>query len=311
MNFVLLFFVIAGGLGGEIEGSKGWLWYIKKDTTKQIIDTTAKARADSIIKNAPKWTKEKEPEHLKKEPFTLYGPERHFKEAPQDTDFSDVPIVDADKLPQPVVQFLMYPTPENAKKFLAFYQRLQERGQAMYNALRQAILTEGIYLSPSTPLADFANASYVADMRDSILNDMKKHCILVYFFSTRCHFCAQETPIMEALFEEGYQVLGIYPPSQKGEIKSYRERFGIAFPLKPDGGEAVTFNINSVPAVGVLVDKGNAQEDEFYIIARGVTSISDIKRLLIDVHRKAFKPVKTYKKIKSYSLGGKNHESSG
>lgn len=83
---------------------------------------------------------------------------------------------------------------------------------------------------------------------------------LFYFFSPRCPYCAQQTPILNELLRGRTDAVGIAMDTTRAELVDYVRTMGITFPVTIDQGESQAFGITGYPAVAVRGDAGAARK---------------------------------------------------
>jgi len=292
--------------------SRGWLWYeedttknVKPDTTATITTTstdttdtttatttttTTITRAESLLAVAPKWTPPPNAGYyptLSRDSISVYAPLHHYMPLPPDTDFSDLPIIDADKMPEPLVRFLMYPTPENAKRWLLFYNRVRLRAEKMAQSLQQAAQELGLFLSPSDEYGAMAYAKFDRQMRLSYSDSIRENYILLYFFtpSKECVYCVLGLNTANTAYENGFVVIGLYPSSQRSEIGQFLSANNVKFPVQADdNGLADLIGIKRFPAFVAFKRHAGTTKDAFTIIAEGTLSYQDLVKQLVKLY---------------------------
>ena len=299
-----------------IIAAKGWLWYdedtvsVKSDTNVTTSTTSTNAtdsttlndtissnsskqlitRADSLLAVAPKWTPPPNVGYyptLSRDTASVYGPLHHYMPLPPDTDFSDLPIIDADKMPEPLVRFLMYPTPENAKRWLLFYNRLRLRSEKMAQSLQQAAQELGLFLSPSDEYGAMAYAKFDKQMRLAYSDSIRENYILLYFFTPdkQCIYCVLGLNIANMAYENGFVVIGLYPKDQKSQIGQFLSSNSVKFPVQPDNDNlANLIGIKRFPAFVAFKRHASTTEDAFTIIAEGTLSYQDLVKQLVKLY---------------------------
>lgn len=75
------------------------------------------------------------------------------------------------------------------------------------------------------------------------LASMRGHVIVVDFWASWCEPCADEMPVLEALYTslhaQGLDVVGVSQDSSAGNITSFLRRVHVTFPIVHDNGHAV------------------------------------------------------------------------
>lgn len=87
-----------------------------------------------------------------------------------------------------------------------------------------------------------------------------QHARIFYFFSPRCPYCAQETPVLNALLRDRMDAVGIAMDTTRDELVDYVRTMGITFPVTIDQGESQAFGITGYPTVVVRGDAGAARK---------------------------------------------------
>jgi thiol-disulfide isomerase/thioredoxin len=87
-----------------------------------------------------------------------------------------------------------------------------------------------------------------------------QHARIFYFFSPRCPYCAQETPVLNELLQGRTDVVGIALDTTREELVDYVRTMGITFPVTIDQGESKAFGITGYPVVVVREHDGAARK---------------------------------------------------
>jgi thiol-disulfide isomerase/thioredoxin len=83
---------------------------------------------------------------------------------------------------------------------------------------------------------------------------------VLYFFAPHCPYCAQETPLLNALLRGRTDVVGIAMDTTPDALLAYVRTTRFAFPVTLDQGESQAFGITGYPAVVVREDTGAARK---------------------------------------------------
>ena len=83
----------------------------------------------------------------------------------------------------------------------------------------------------------------LADGAPVSLSDLRGQVVLVNFWATWCKPCEDEMPAMERLYRmlraEGFELLAISVDHDPDEVRRFRERLGLSFPILLDPGQQV------------------------------------------------------------------------
>ena len=75
------------------------------------------------------------------------------------------------------------------------------------------------------------------------LDDLRGRVVLVNFWATWCAPCEEEMPAMERLYrahhDAGFELLAISVGESPEEVRAFRDRLGLSFPILLDGDKAV------------------------------------------------------------------------
>ncbi len=91
------------------------------------------------------------------------------------------------------------------------------------------------------------------------LSDLKGKPVMVVFWASWCHYCAQEAPSIEALYQQyhpkGLEVLGVGTDDAASLAKKANE-LKLTYPIgsNPDAGKA--YGVTSIPHVFVIAKDG-------------------------------------------------------
>ena len=97
---------------------------------------------------------------------------------------------------------------------------------------------------------------------------------IFYFFSPRCPYCAQETPILNEVIRGRTDVVGIAMDTTREELLEYVRKMKVTFPVTLDQGESKTFGITGYPVVVVQGENGQA------VRVNGLASREELLRAL-------------------------------
>jgi hypothetical protein len=97
---------------------------------------------------------------------------------------------------------------------------------------------------------------------------------IFYFFSPRCPYCAQQTPVLNTVTRGRQDVIGIAMDTDREELLAHVQQMHIGFPVTLDQGESRTFGVTAYPTLVVLDAAGKATR------LRGVLTRGALERLL-------------------------------
>lgn len=83
---------------------------------------------------------------------------------------------------------------------------------------------------------------------------------VLYFFAPHCPYCAQETPLLNAVLRGRTDVVGIAMDTTPDVLLAYLRTTRFAFPVTLDHGESQAFGITGYPVVVVRDDTGAARK---------------------------------------------------
>jgi len=92
------------------------------------------------------------------------------------------------------------------------------------------------------------------------LSELRGRVVLVNFWATWCKPCEDEMPAMERLYRqlhpEGFDLVAISVDKEPEEVKLFRQRMGITFPILLDPGEGTArdYQTTGFPE-SILVDR--------------------------------------------------------
>jgi thiol-disulfide isomerase/thioredoxin len=95
-----------------------------------------------------------------------------------------------------------------------------------------------------------------------------------YFFSPRCPYCAQQTPLFNTVAQGRRDVIGIAMDTDRDELLAYVQQMHIGFPVTLDQGESTTLGVTAYPTLVVLDAAGNATR------LQGLLTRGELERLL-------------------------------
>jgi hypothetical protein len=81
---------------------------------------------------------------------------------------------------------------------------------------------------------------------------------IFYFFSPRCPYCAQQTPLLNSVAQGRRDVVGVAMDTDREELLAHVRQMRIPFPVTLDQGESHRFGVTAYPALIVLDTAGNA-----------------------------------------------------
>jgi thiol-disulfide isomerase/thioredoxin len=97
---------------------------------------------------------------------------------------------------------------------------------------------------------------------------------IFYFFSPRCPYCAQQTPLLNTFVQGRHDMVGIAMDTERDELLAHIQQMHMRFPVTLDQGESKTFGVTAYPALVVLDAAGKATR------LQGLVTRSDLQRLL-------------------------------
>lgn len=97
---------------------------------------------------------------------------------------------------------------------------------------------------------------------------------VLYFFAPHCPYCAQETPLLNALLRGRTDVVGIAMDTTPDALMAYLHTTRFAFPVTLDQGESQAFGVTGYPTVVVRDDTGAARK------LTGLATTEQLQRLL-------------------------------
>ncbi|HIP43062.1 MAG TPA: conjugal transfer protein TraF [Aquifex aeolicus] len=181
--------------------------------------------------------------------------------------------------PEPVKEFLLNPTEENAKEFLKWQAKYFAHLNKIGTVLRQAYLKYGpqIYPIMGYPESVLIATNY-PELRSErfrkVIEKVKDKVGIIYFFSSKCRFCKLQTPLIEKLYRDyGLEVRAV---SIDGGLLE------TDIPQVVNPGLAIEFGIRGVPAT-VVVIANEGEEPKFYPIAIGFTPLDQIQAQILRV----------------------------
>jgi len=78
----------------------------------------------------------------------------------------------------------------------------------------------------------------LADGQTLSLGDLRGRVVLVNFWATWCKPCEEEMPAMERLYRqlraEGFELLAVSVDENAADVRTFRERLGLSFPILLD-----------------------------------------------------------------------------
>jgi len=181
--------------------------------------------------------------------------------------------------PEPVKNFLISPTEENAKEFLQWQAQYFAHLNKIGTVLRQAYLKYGplVYPVMGYPESVLIATNY-PELRSErfrrVIEKVKDKIGLIYFFSSKCRFCELQTPLIEKLYRD-FDI-----PTRGVSIDGGMIDADIPQVVNPQ--LAKELGIRGVPAIVMVVSKENSQPI-FYPIAVGFTPLDQIQAQVLRV----------------------------
>jgi thiol-disulfide isomerase/thioredoxin len=81
---------------------------------------------------------------------------------------------------------------------------------------------------------------------------------IFYFFSPRCPYCAQQTPLLNSFAQGRRDMVGIAMDTEREELLAHVQQMRITFPVMLDQGESRRFGVTAYPTLVVLDAEGKA-----------------------------------------------------
>lgn len=81
---------------------------------------------------------------------------------------------------------------------------------------------------------------------------------IFYFFSPRCPYCAQQTPLLNSFAQGRRDVVGIAMDTEREELRAHVQQMRITFPVMLDQSESRRFGVTAYPTLVVLDAEGKA-----------------------------------------------------
>lgn len=124
------------------------------------------------------------------------------------------------------------------------------------------------------PSAPSTTASSIAPAATTTPRQPGQQTRILYFFSPRCPYCAQQTPALNTVARGRRDVIGIAMDTDREELLTHVQQMHIGFPVTLDQGESRTFGVTAYPMLVVLDASGKATR------LRGVLTRGALERLL-------------------------------
>ncbi len=98
-----------------------------------------------------------------------------------------------------------------------------------------------------------------ADGKSITVSGLKGKPVVVNFWASWCHFCAQEAPDLNALYQQyqskGLQVLGVGTDDLES-LKAKAKELGLTYPIGSNPEAAKTYGVGGVPHTFLINRKG-------------------------------------------------------
>ncbi len=110
------------------------------------------------------------------------------------------------------------------------------------------------------PAPDFSFTT--VDGKSVKLSDLKGKPVVVNFWASWCHFCAQEAPDLEATYNQyksqGLQMLGVGadPNDSPDVLKKKAAELKLTYPVGPDADAAKAYGVTGFPTTFFVDSKG-------------------------------------------------------
>jgi cytochrome c biogenesis protein CcmG/thiol:disulfide interchange protein DsbE len=132
----------------------------------------------------------------------------------------------------------------------------------------------------SKPAADFTLHTFGG--KSITLSELKGKPVVVNFWSSTCHFCAQEAPILDELYRQyqgqGLQVLGVGLDDPQG-LRDKAQQLKLTYPVGYDAEAGQQYGVTGVPQT-VFIDR-QGEVVETLIGARPKAELeAEVKKLL-------------------------------
>jgi peroxiredoxin len=110
---------------------------------------------------------------------------------------------------------------------------------------------------PGNPAPEFTLAASTGEK--IALSSLKGKPVVVIFWASWCHFCAQEAPDLEALYTQyrpqGLQVLGVGTDDEAAIVQKAKE-LKLTYPIGSDPAVAQTYGVGGVPHTFIIDKEG-------------------------------------------------------
>lgn len=168
------------------------------------------------------------------------------------------------------------PTHENVEAYYILQRLAMDKAERFARVSREVQIGNRLLdENASRPIASFGRTLVAQEAKageEAVFKKLRDKVGLFYFFKSDCIYCKQETPIIESLEFQGFQVIaiavdGIIPPDTK-----LRK-------VLPDGGHAERLGVSVTPTLIAVEPK----EQVFAVLGEGLLSLSEAKARFLEV----------------------------